>query len=308
MTAGWVAGTVRARALVRRRLGTAGARALVSAGSFAAAVEMLVHSPYGRFVRAGDDPTAAAHGVAATLLWNVRVLAGWLPARGSEMLRVLAGWFEIANTEEHLRALAGMPADVPYHLGALTTAWPRIAAAGSPEQVRGVLTASPWRDPGGSGPRDIQISLRLSWADRVAARVSATRPWALGAAALLLAREVVGRGEPLSGAARSSALRTLGPGCATSAASVSELRASLPRSAGWALDDVTDPEHLWQAEARWWRRVRGDSAALAARSTFGEEPVVGAVALLAHDAWLVTGALAGAGRDPDALEIFDAVT
>jgi hypothetical protein len=39
----------------------------------------------------------------------------------------------------------------------------------------------------------------------------------------------------------------------------------------------------------------------------GPEPVTGAVALLAHDAWLVTAALAGVGRGSEALEWFDAL-
>src|SRR5688572_21676235 len=119
MTAAWVAGTVRARALVSRRLGSGGARALVAAGSVEAALEVLARSPYAKLVHPGDDPETAARGVAATLLWNMRVLAGWLPARGAELLRALAGWFEIANIEDHLRALHGSGAPSPYHLGSL---------------------------------------------------------------------------------------------------------------------------------------------------------------------------------------------
>ncbi len=318
MTAAWVAGTVRARALVRRRLGIGGARALVSSDSFRAALDILARSSYGNVggvseaagrhgVDPGDDPEAAARGVAATLLWNLRVLAGWLPARGSELLRVLVGWFEIANTEEHLRALSGRSAPPPYRLGSIATAWPRIAAARSPDDVRATLAASPWRDPGGSGPRDIQIGLRLAWADRVSARVAPARPWASGAAALLLARELLVRRQPLTGALRAAAQRTLGPGVATNATSIPALRDSLPPAGRWALDDVFDPGELWQAEARWWRRLRTDSAVLGARSGFGEEPVIGAVGLLAHDAWLVSGALAGVGRGSTAVEVFDAL-
>lgn len=307
MTTAWVAGTVRARALVRRRLGSAGARAVVAAGSFTAALETLAQSPYGRFVRVGDDPETAAHGVAETLLWNLRVLAGWLPAKGAELLRLLAGWFEIANVEEHLRALAGLPAQPPFRLGSLATTWPRLSAATSPDEVRTVLSTSPWRDPGGSTVRDIAVGMRLSWADRIADKVSAARPWALGAAALLLARELLVRGEPLTEPAQALARRVLGRGVAVRANSAAELRASLPHSAAWALEDVTEPEGLWLAEAKWWRRVRLDAGALVARANFGEEPVVGTVAMLAHDAWLVTGALAGVERAPDAVEVFDAL-
>lgn len=318
MTAAWVAGTVRARALARRRIGVDGARALLSAGSFPAAVEMLARSPYGHQgdgreptvrhgVAPGDDPQGAAYGVGAALLWNIRVLAGWLPASGTQLLRVLAGWFEIANTEERVRELAGLPAQAPYALGTLATAWPRIAAARSADELRAVLAASPWRDPGGTAPRDIQLCLRLVWADRVSARVPAARPWARGGAALLVARELLACGEALPETARDAARRVLGPRVATSAGSVAELRDSLSPEARWPLDGITDPEQLWQAEAAWWRRLQADCTVLASRSGFGEESVVAAIGLLAHDAWLVTDALAGAGRDREAGELFDAL-
>src|SRR5690606_16208633 len=220
VSAAWGAGRVRARALARRRLGVGGARALLSAGSFAAAVEMLASSPYAhrsdarepaaRYgVHPGDDPHIAAHGVAAALLWNIRVLAGWLPDHGTQTLRLLAGWFEIANTEERVRELAGQPAGPTHTLGRLATAWPRIAAARTPDELRAALAASPWQDPGSAGARDIQICLRLVWADRVSTRLPAARPWALGAAALLLAREQTARGEPLPEQAQQAARRTL---------------------------------------------------------------------------------------------------
>ena len=36
----------------------------------------------------------AQQAVAATLLWDLRAPAGWLPRDGVDWLRVLAGWFE----------------------------------------------------------------------------------------------------------------------------------------------------------------------------------------------------------------------
>lgn len=307
MSAAWVAGTVRARSLVRRRLGSGGARTLLSARSLPAALGLLAHSPYGYSVHPGDDAEAAARGVAATLLWNMRVLAGWLPAQGSELLRVLAGCFEIANVEEHLRALAGQPAAGPYRLGSLATAWPRIAQSGTPDELRAALAASPWRDPGGAGPRDIQVGLRLSWAERVRSRASAAAPWVAGATALLVAREVVVRGEPITPAARLAVTRLLGPGAAA-AGSLAELTAELSGAARWVFEGITDPAELWRAEVAWWRRLHVDGTVLAARAGFGPEPVIGVVALLAHDAWLVRGALAAVGRQGnEALELFDAM-
>src|SRR5690606_22629955 len=104
-----------------------------------------------------------------------------------------------------------------------------------------------------------------------------------------------------------AAARVLGPRATTGAGSVDELRARLPHDARWVLDGVSDPAELWRAELRWWRRLHTDCTVLAARSGFGEHRVIGVVGLLAHDAWLVTGALAAVGRDQEALEIFDAV-
>ena len=306
MSAGWVAGTVRARALARRRLGVEGARALLTADTPRAAVEALARSPYGRHVRADDSLAAASRGVAATLLWNVRVLAGWLPARGAETIRVLAGWFEIANVEEHIRELDGRPAEPPFALGTLATTWPRLAATGSRDQLRDALRASSWTDPGGSTPRAVQLAMRLAWAERVIARIPCARSWARGGVALLLARELLAVRQPLADQIRSGAARVLGPQC-VEASSLDELRASLPSDARWALMDTADVDQLWEAETHWWNRLRFDCGALLARSGFGAEPVIGAVGLLAFDAWLVVAALAGAERGSAALEVFDAL-
>ena len=96
------------------------------------------------------DTATLARGLAATALWNLRVLAGWQPTRGVAALRLLAGWFEIANVDEHLQALRGRPADPPFQLGTLATAWPRLAATGSTEELRAVLAASPATTAGGA--------------------------------------------------------------------------------------------------------------------------------------------------------------
>jgi hypothetical protein len=306
VSAGWIAGTVRARALSRRRLGHTGARSLLAADTPRAGIELLARSPYGRYVRADDSVAAATRGVAATLLWNVRVLAGWLPARGAEMLRVLTGWFEIANVEEHLRELAGLPAEPPFSLGALATTWPRLAATGSRDELRAVLTTSGWGDPGGAAPRDVQLAMRLAWVERVVGQIPTARTWARGGAALLVARELLVHRQPLSDQVRASAARILGARW-SAASSLETLHDLLPGDARWVLRDIYDVDRLWEAEARWWHRLRTDCSALVARSRFGPEPVVGAVGLLAFDAWLVTGALAGSGRGDSAVEVFDAL-
>ena len=61
---------------------------------------------------------------------------------------MLAGGHEIANVEAHVDELAGGPHTVPFDLGALGTAWPRVRAARSITEVRAALAQSPWGDPG----------------------------------------------------------------------------------------------------------------------------------------------------------------
>jgi len=306
VSAGWVAGGVRAQAMARRRLGAAAGNALASCASPQEAADLLAGSPYGQRVRPGDPPAAAARGVAETLLWNLRVLAGWQPAAGAGMLRVLAGWFEIANVDEHLRTLAGESAEPPFRLGTLATVWSRLHATRSRDELREVLAASPWRDPGGSTPRDLQLGLRVAWADRVVARVEPAATWAYGALALLVARERFAVDRPLPEPARQITTRLLGPAALT-AASLSEFATALPARGRWAMPGITDRSQLWAAEGRWWRRVRADAATLLAGSGFGAGRVIGAAGLLAADAWLVRAALESAAAGARAREVFDAV-
>src|SRR6266540_5688954 len=167
MSTAWVAGSVRATALSRRRLGLAGARALAASSSLAEAFPSLVATPYGHDVRTDQTLAEAQHAIGGTLLWHLRVLAGWLPREGADALRLLAGAFEIANVDEHLLELAGAPAPPPYHLGSLGTAWPRLARTTTTAEVRSVLRSSPWGDPGEASPRSIRIGMRLSWVARV---------------------------------------------------------------------------------------------------------------------------------------------
>ncbi len=109
MKPGWVAGSVRARLLADRRLAGAGARSVAAAGDVSSAVAVVAASPYGRDVHGGMGLVDAERGVRATALWHLRVLAGWLPPGGSDVVRVLAGGHEIANIEAHVDELAGAP-------------------------------------------------------------------------------------------------------------------------------------------------------------------------------------------------------
>src|SRR5512133_1406952 len=117
----WVAGTVRARSLTWRRLGAGAARRLAASGSLPDATAALAATPYRHGVRAGQDLAGAQRGVTLTMLWHLRVLAGWLPREGGRMLRLLAGRFEIANVDDLLEQMAGGQAEEPLPLGALAT-------------------------------------------------------------------------------------------------------------------------------------------------------------------------------------------
>ena len=117
MTASWVAASVRARGMARRRYGAAAARALAGSATLTEALSTLVDTPYGHDVRGDHSLAQAQHALGATVLWHLRVLAGWTPRQGARTLRAIAAGFEIANVDEHLRALRGHPTPPPYRLG-----------------------------------------------------------------------------------------------------------------------------------------------------------------------------------------------
>jgi hypothetical protein len=290
VSAGWVAASVRARAMAQRRLGAAGTRSLAGQPSLEAALEVLAESSYGRDVRAGSTLPEAQRAVAATLLWHLRVLAGWV--------------------DERLREVTGGSHEQPFRLGGLATAWTTLATATSPADLREQLGRSAWGDPGSEDPDGIRLGMRLSWASRVAANVPEARPWAAGAAALLVARTLLPDGARIPATTVLAVTPLLGARW-PEATTLATLRAGLPPEARWALSHADDPTDLWQAEAAWWLRVGRDGFALLRRPVTTAEPVLGAVAVLATDAWRVRAALEVAARGgasvPAAMEAFDAV-
>ena len=306
MSAGWVAGCVRAKAMARRGLGPEAARRLAASPSLPAAQHALAGTLYDRAGRVGQPLGATQHAVAATLLWDLRVLAGWLPREGVDLLRTLACWFEMANVDELLESAAGRPAEEEFRLGALATAWPRLRRAGSPAGLRAALAVSRWHDPGGDTALDIRLGLRARWAARVAGQGDPARTWAAGAAALLLAGERFAAGRPVRPAVMDGALALTGQ-AAVSAATLDDLRGSLPAQARWALSGVSSPDGLWRAEAAWWARVGSDGSALLRTSATDSGPVLGAAAVMAADARRVCAALEIAARGGGPLEAYDAV-
>ena len=234
MSGGWVAGSVRARAMVRRCIGTGAARELAACGSLREALQALAATPYGRERLPGLTLSAAQHGIASVILWDLRVLAGWLPGDGVRLLRALAGWFELANVEELLEAMAGRPVEADFALGALATAWPRLRQAASLAGLRAVLAASAWGDPGGETAEAVLLGMRSRWAARVAAIGDPARSWAAGAEALLLAGQRFAPGREAPDTGTGGAPGMLGA-AAAGVVTLDELGRRLPARARWVL-------------------------------------------------------------------------
>jgi hypothetical protein len=300
MMSGWVAGTVRSRALARRRLGAVSVRQLAASPSLDDALAALVDSPYGHDVRAGLSLEQAQHAVASTLLWNLRVLAGWLPQDGVNALRAVTAWFELQNVQASLTGRAG----TPYQLGTLATAWPRLAQATTPTDLRRVLATSAWGDPGTDVPAHIGLAMRLTFGLRLASALPEAAVWVRRAAVLQLARIRFAEGS--SGPAAPELTRLLGPRTAA-AVSWPELVGSLSPDVGHVLAGVDGPELLWRAELGWWQGVEADASGLLRQPGFGRPAVCGAIGLLAVDAWRVRAALEMAARGGRPMEVFDDV-
>jgi hypothetical protein len=291
MSLSWVAGSVRANSLMRRRIDLATRRDVAGGGSLREGLRRLSDGPYGVALAGAGTPGEAGRAIAETTLRTLRVLAGWLPRGGAMYLRLLAGGFEIANIEDHLRRFTTGEAAVPFRLGALATAWPALSAANSPEELRAALAASPWGDPGGTELARVGLFLRLVWASRVAVAVPEARQWAAGALAILVAqRRFLLAGEVPADLVPRVA-RLIGSG-ALGATVYSDYVRRLPDRAAWPLRSARTPGDLWRAEYAWWTRVENDGAALA-RTTrrFSRAGVIGAAALLVVDGWRARAAL-----------------
>lgn len=306
MTGGWVAGSTRARLLLGRRLDADTVQAVAAAGSLEDALVRLAGTAYARAAAATPTLEAAQRSVATVLLLELRLLLGWLPRSGIEIVRSLGAWFELVNIEDRLAYLRGGPLQPAFELGALASAWPRAAGAESPAELREALRASAWADPGGDDEATVHLGLRLAWARRVQAHVPEARAWAGGALAVLAARGAAAGSRSVR-AATSFALRDLGDAW-REAATPEELARTLRPRAAWALEGAGDAARPWRLETAWWHGVAADADWLVRTSREGRGVVVGAVALLALDAVRVAAALAAAATPGgSAQEVVDAL-
>lgn len=300
---GWNAGAVRARLLARRRVGVEGCRALARSPSLAEALESLKRGPYSRDLRPERGLAEAQWTVAATPLWHLRILAGWLPPTGAELVRVLGGWWELLNIEGFLAERLG-GADMPaYDLGRLDTAWNRIRDVSSVEELQAALKASRWPIPKEADPASMVVALRLAWAQRVVDEEEGARRLLAGWAALVVAREVTETGGT-SSPRMAGAIRLLGRSW-SEAKNLEELRNRLPRDAAWVLREIEAPEDVWRAEIRWWRALGQSGGELLRRPQSGRAAVLGAFGVLLSDAHRVQGALELAARGGGSQEDID---
>lgn len=338
MRSDWVAASVRARSMAQRRAGAGTCRFVAAAPNLQAGLERLSDSSYSNELRAARTLPEADVATRRTVLWQLRVMAGWLPAGGARLVRAAAAAFEADNIvalDVRLRrgqavpgagAPAGgrhdgdtTPVTMPggdrnaaagnrdqqfFDLGGLATAWPRLRTAGSEQELRLILSASPWGDPGTeSALADV---LTVVWLRRLAAEAAEVRPWAASAGALLCARLVL-----VNGTSPDQRLLTLlrpltGTGW-TGADTPEALRASLPPAAARVLEPVAEPMDLWRAEAALATRVEADGFHLLRAGLPGPDVVLGAMAVLAVDAWRVRAALAAAAVNAGSSEVLNAV-
>ncbi len=305
MSAQWVAGNVRARALLNRRLGVGRARALAAMNSLTDAQHALAATAYGRDITVGESALDTDHAVCAALLWHLRVLAGWQPPQGARAIRALAAGFEASNIATLARRLAGMPSRPPFTLGALSTAWKLLSVASSPAQLQNTLARTMWGDPGSQSPADIALAAQIGWAVRVADVVPEARDWAYAWIVLSVTRRRLVEQRELPGPVLMRARSMLG--AAAAATDLASLTSSLPMRFRWLFDGITETSGLWSADARWWSRVEADGLAMLGHSQFARDRTIGAVAVLAADAWRCRAALALASRGGGPMDVYDVV-
>jgi hypothetical protein len=304
----WVAASVRARAIAERRIGAGRCERVGSAATLRDALDQLASTIYGSRLADATTLVACQAAANATVLWQLRVLAGWMPATGATLARTVAAGFERINIVARAQELRGVETGTPVlELGTLATAWPKLRGASSMSELTNALRTSGWGDPGHpEDPGALSDVLAVLWLRRLGTAAPEARPWAAAACALLAARiTTVDRTEPSE---RLVALARPLIGTAwTAARDLVNYVASLPRSVRPTFDGITTTVDLWRAEARLGTVIESDGLRLLRGSLPGPDIVLGALAVLAVDAWRLRAALAAAcsvtGRSETGLEV-----
>jgi hypothetical protein len=310
MKSDWVAASVRARSMARRRVGAGTSLALAAEGTLGAALSSLQESRscYAERLRAVSGLAAAERAIHETLLWQLRVLAGWLPASGTALARAFAGTFEIENIVALAHQLdGGAEAPEPYRLGALATAWHRLGSAGTRDELTTMLRTSPWRDVGDvgpGGPGTLRAGLQVAWARRLAAVAPAAGTWC-GAVCVLTAARSLSVDGTIPPAPLPRLLRPVLGRAWESSGSIGDFRAALPPSLQKVVRDIASPRELWRAEARAHAQMERDGFVFLRASLPGPDVVLGAMAVLSVDAWRVRAALAAAAAGAGSSEVLD---
>jgi ATP synthase subunit D len=118
-------------------MGLEATRRLASCGSLSEALRMLADTRYGANIRPEQSLAAAQRKIVGTLLWDLRVLAGWLPGEGVWLLRTrqvhaaaLEAAVRYAGAAEALRVVEAETLATRYRLRAIEDRWiPRLEQA-----------------------------------------------------------------------------------------------------------------------------------------------------------------------------------
>ena len=305
MKSDWVAACVRARSMAQRRVGAGSSLELAAEPTLAAALAALAPTYYAERLHGVSNLAAAERAISETVLWQLRVLAGWLPGTGTALARATAGTFEIENIVALAHQLdGGTAAAEPYRLGALATAWPRLGQADSRERLAALLRTSAWGDVGGGGPGQLRAALTVSWVRRLAAVAPPAQQWR-GVACVLAAARSLG---PDGVSAAPQLLHLLRPVLGREwegTRNIADFRASLPPSLQKVVRDLVSPQELWRVEARVHGQVEADGFRLLHDSLPGPDVVLGAIVVLSIDAWRVRAALAAAASGAGQSEVLD---
>jgi hypothetical protein len=283
MSGDWIAGSVRAHGLA----GGADRDVvpqLAASRDLDSAITVLSAT---RWVRGVDTLTPLVmveRRVFESLLWQLRILAGWLPSEGVEMIRSCVAWFEIRNVEDRIAYLAGAPAQTPFELGRLGIVSRTLQTTGSGADIRRLLAASSWGDPGAEDAYSVRTWMRHRWHRRVRDAAAELRVWADAAAWLLAVRERLAHR----------------PGAELLASD----RPRLPSNWEWVSSTPWTGADLWRAEERWWAQLREEGARLLHSPVASAKPVLGALATLAVSAHEIASALeiVAAGRGVEAVD------